>query len=134
MQYQRAETPAFLNGVNAAQRFLAHNFPAGSDRERLVVAHLDEDARCIGTSEHDGAPGSVDLPLRAIVVDMARLGSAGLIIAHNHPGGDTRPSRWDCAATRRLALACEAMDVALLDHLIFGNGQDCASMRRLGYL
>lgn len=134
MRYQRAETPALLNGVDAAQRFLAHSFPAGSDRERLVVAHLDEDARCIGTSEHDGALGSVDLPLRAIVADMARLGSAALVIAHNHPSGDSRPGRSDCAATQRLALACEMMDVALLDHLIFGNDQQCASMRRLGYL
>lgn len=134
MYYQRPETPALLNGVDAAARFLAPSFPLGGTQERLVVAHLDGDAHCIGTSEHDGLTSSVDLPLRTIIADMVRLGSAGLVIAHNHPGGDTRPSRSDCAATQRLALACDAMDVSLFDHLIFGADRSCSSMRRMGYL
>ena len=33
----------------------------------------------------------------------------------------------------RLALAAEAIDCAVLDHLVFGGG-DCSSLRQLGYL
>ena len=73
------------------------------------------------------------MPVREIIVDAARLGSTGLVLAHNHPGGDARPSKADCRATRKLARAAEALDLAVLDHLIFA-GQDCSSMRRMGLL
>lgn len=73
------------------------------------------------------------MPVKQIIVDAARLGSAALVLAHNHPGGDARPSSADCRATRKLARAAEALDVAVLDHLIFAGG-DCSSMRRMGLL
>lgn len=133
MKHQRAETPALLDGIEASRRFFASSFSVHTNRERLLVAHVDEKARCIGTSEHDGSVDAVDLPVRAILGDALRLGSAGLVIAHNHPGGRAEPSRSDCLATRRLSDACRSLDIALVDHLIFG-GSDVASMRRLGYL
>ncbi|HVF36882.1 MAG TPA: JAB domain-containing protein [Sphingomicrobium sp.] len=134
MRYQRAESPALLNGHEAARRFFASCF-VGADhsRERLWVAHVDEGARCIHVEHYEGDPSSVGVPVRDIVADAARLGSAGLVLAHNHPGGDSTPSNADCRATRRLAVAGESLDVALLDHLIFA-GDDCTSMRRLGLL
>jgi DNA repair protein RadC len=73
------------------------------------------------------------LPIREIIVDAARHGSAGILLAHNHPSGDARPSTSDCLATRRLATAAQALDCAVVDHLIFG-GAECTSLRRLGYL
>ena len=66
-------------------------------------------------------------------VDAARLGSVGVVLAHNHPSGDARPSGADCQATRKLARAGEAIDLAVLDHLIFA-GSNCNSMRRMGLL
>ena len=43
-----------------------------------------------------------------------------MLIAHNHPDGDLRPSAADMALTRRLAQGLAALDVMLLDHLILG--------------
>nr|WP_294847590.1 JAB domain-containing protein [uncultured Sphingomonas sp.] len=133
MRHQRAETPALLNGVEAARRFFAPSFPHGAEREKLVVAHVDSGARCIWTSQYDGQTDFVDLPIKTIIAEALRIGSSGIILAHNHPGGDTRPSRSDFAATRKLSLACDAIDLALLDHLILA-GKKCASMRQMGYL
>ena len=76
---------------------------------------------------------SAEFPLRAIITDAAVHGSAGIVLAHNHPSGDARPSESDCRATRRLAVAAEALDCAVLDHLVFA-GSDCTSLRQLGYL
>jgi len=67
------------------------------------------------------------------IADAANLGSAGIVLAHNHPSGDARPSDSDFRATRRLAVAAEAIDCSVLDHLVFG-ASDCTSMRQLGYL
>ena len=135
MRYQRAESPARLNGHDAARRFFAQCFSeAGTGgRERLWVAHLDDQARCMELSSHDGAAGDVPLPVRDIIRDAARLGSAGVMLAHNHPSGDARPSEADCRATRRLALAAEAIDLAVVDHLVFA-GTNCSSFRRMGLL
>ncbi|MBA3666774.1 MAG: JAB domain-containing protein [Sphingomonas sp.] len=135
MRYQRAESPALLNGHAAARRFFAACFDeAGSAQEQLWVAHVDQSAHCIQLDRYEGETAAVDLPVRTIVADAARLGSSGVVLAHNHPSGDANPSRADCRATRSLAQAAEAIDLTVLDHLIFAPGDECRSMRRMGLL
>jgi DNA repair protein RadC len=134
MRYQRAELPLNLDGLAAARDFfggcLAEEDPR---RESLWVAHVDERARCIHLSCHEGDETGTAFPIREIILDAAQHGSAGIVLAHNHPSGDARPSDSDCRATRRLATAAEALDCAVIDHLVFGGGE-CTSLRRLGYL
>ena len=60
-------------------------------------------------------------------------GSAGILLAHNHPSDDSRPSESDRIATRRLSKVAEAIDCRLIDHLIFG-GTSFTSFRELGLL
>src|SRR5574338_1334808 len=134
MRYQRAELPLKLDGLTAAKAFFA-GCMAETDptREKLWVAHVDDEARCIHVSQHDGDESRTCFPLRDIIADAAEHRSAGIVLAHNHPSGDSRPSASDCRATRRLASAAEALDCAVLDHLVFAGG-DCTSFRRLGLL
>ena len=134
MRHQRAEYPLKLDGLDAARTFFAGCF-ADSDlsRESLWVAHVDDQARCLHLSSHDGDETSADFPLRSIIADAAAHGSAGLVLAHNHPSGDSTPSAEDCRATRRLASAAEALDCAILDHLVFA-GAECTSFRSIGLL
>lgn len=134
MRYLRAESPALLNGHEAARSLFSACFTAGNPSlEHLLVAHVDTATRFLHLQEYPGEPASVGLPVREIIADAIRLGSAGVIIAHNHPSGDVRPSDADCRATRKLARVGEAIDLAVLDHLIFA-GHDCSSMRRMGLL
>lgn len=129
---QRAENPVALNGVEASRSFFAPCF-AQSVTESLWVAHVDEKARCIHLASYDGSADAVDIPVRSIIGDAIRFDSAGIVLAHNHPSGQAMPSRSDKVATRALAVAAEAIDLTLLDHLVFA-GEDCASFRRLGLL
>jgi DNA repair protein RadC len=134
MRYQRAESPARLNGLEAARAFFATCFADGDPtRERMWIAHLDDEARCMQLTCHEGGPTDVDIPVREIIRDAATIGSAGIVLAHNHPSGDPRPSDGDCRATRRLALAAEAIDLTIVDHLVFG-GSECSSFRKMGLL
>ena len=123
-----------LDGLASARSFFA-GCMANSDLslESLWVAHVDEQSRCVHLSRHQGDETGADFPLRTIIADAATHGSAAIVLAHNHPSGDARPSKSDCAATRRLAAAAEALDCTILDHLVFG-GKDCSSMRQMGYL
>ena len=130
MRYQRAETPLKLDGLDAARGFFAGCL-ADSDlsQESLWVAHLDDQAHCLHLSRHQGDPDSTGLPIRAILSDAVAHDSSGIVLAHNHPSGDARPSESDKRVTRKLATAAEALDCAVLDHLVFG-GRDVSSLRR----
>ncbi len=44
--------------------------------------------------------------------------AAALVVAHNHPSGDPRPSQEDRAVTRRLAAAGRLLGIPLLDHIV----------------
>jgi DNA repair protein RadC len=134
MRYQRAELPLKLDGLEAARGFFAGCFAsAAPDVENLWVAHVDNQARCVHLSRHGGGEKDAPFPLRSIIADAAAHNSAGLVLAHNHPSGDPTPSAQDCAATKRLATAAEALDCAVVDHLVFAGGQ-CTSLRLLGLL
>lgn len=136
MKFQRAQPPATLSGLDAARRFFAPSFDgvAAVAGERLIVAHVDKATRCLHVSEHDGDLDSVGLPIRTIVADALHYGSAGVVLAHSHPSGRAEPSKADCRATRLLAQAGEALDLTVVDHLIFATGGECCSMRRMGLL
>jgi DNA repair protein RadC len=59
--------------------------------------------------------------------------ASGVILVHNHPSGDPSPSPEDHAATRQLAEAGRALGIAVLDHVIIGEGS-FVSMAGLGLL
>ena len=134
MKCQRAESPLKLDGLDAARRFFASCF-ADTDpsRESLWVAHLDQEARCLHVSRHDGGPAGAQFPIRTIIADAALHGSAGVVLAHNHPSGNASPSESDRRATRRLAEAAQAIDLTVVDHVIFA-GSEYRSFRRMGLL
>jgi len=134
MRCQRAESPLKLAGFTNARLFfqdcLAESDP---DIETLWVAHVDSELRCVHLTHHDGDEGGTPFPLRDIIADAAQHCSAGIVLAHNHPSGDSRPSDADCRATRRLASAAKALDCTVIDHLVFADGE-CTSFRRIGLL
>jgi DNA repair protein RadC len=44
--------------------------------------------------------------------------SSSIILAHNHPSGNLKPSEGDKAITEKIRKACAFFDMNLLDHLI----------------
>jgi len=47
--------------------------------------------------------------------------AAAIICFHNHPSGDTEPSKDDIEATKRLIEAGKIMGIEILDHIIVGD-------------
>ncbi|HZB93784.1 MAG TPA: DNA repair protein RadC [Stellaceae bacterium] len=70
---------------------------------------------------------------REVVKRALELGASALIMVHNHPSGDTTPSKADIDMTRAVAKALTAVGIALHDHLVVGRGKH-ASFRSLGLL
>ena len=105
----------------------------GREAEAIGIAHLDAGRKVLAVAAFDGDADSAAMPFRAIVEEALRLGSAALVLAHNHPGGTPGPSGEDLAVTRRLAQVVEPLGIRLHDHLIFAGG-GCLSLRGLGLL
>jgi DNA repair protein RadC len=123
-----------LDCLRSAQTFFANCYE-GLDpaTETLWIAHLDNADLCVHLSRHDGDPTSAPFPLKGILRDAIELNSAGILLAHNHPSGDPRPSEADLAATRRLFFVSEALDCKVLDHLVLA-GDECTSFKAQGLL
>jgi DNA repair protein RadC len=47
-------------------------------------------------------------------------GASGIILAHNHPSGETQPSRQDIDLTDKIKQGAALLDISLLDHIIVG--------------
>lgn len=102
--------------------------------ETAGFAYLAGDGRLLGMRHvSSDCADALDLPLRQIVGDALAFDAAGVVMAHNHPSGDPRPSRGDRTATRRLLHALAPVEVRLVDHLIVARG-GAVSFRALGWL
>ena len=96
--------------------------------ERCAVA-LARSGKLLAAEEvARGTASFVSLRMREIAARALSLGADALLIGHNHPSGDPRPSACDLSATRRLMELCMALDIELIDHVIFA-GKIVHSMR-----
>jgi DNA repair protein RadC len=59
--------------------------------------------------------------------------AAGIICFHNHPSGDTVPSKEDIEVTERLVAAGEILGIIVMDHIIVGD-DDYISLRDIGVM
>ena len=89
------------------------------DRECFVALLLDGKNRISGL--HLVSQGSLNQSIvhpRETFKAAILANAAAVILAHNHPSGDTTPSSEDIAITRRLKEAGELLGVRILDHVI----------------
>jgi DNA repair protein RadC len=68
---------------------------------------------------------------REIVKRALELGATSLILVHNHPSGDTTPSRADIEMTKEIVRAASALNIKIHDHLIVSSAEQ-TSMKSLG--
>lgn len=102
--------------------------------ERVRVLHLN--SRNMLIRDELMAEGSIDqavIHVREVIRRAIDLGSAAIILVHNHPSGDPQPSRADIALTRDIAEAGRKLGIQVHDHIIIG-GSGHASMRGMGLL
>ncbi len=91
-------------------------------REIFVVLLLDGRNRKI--SEVRVSEGSLSASIvhpREVFLPAIRASAASILVVHNHPSGDSRPSAEDREVTWRLGRAGELLGIRLLDHVILGE-------------
>lgn len=105
----------------------------GLDRERFMALYLDarHRVRALETVSTGSLNASLVHP-REVFKPAIALSAAAVIVAHNHPSGDPRPSGDDLELTGRLDRCGELLGIALLDHLVVGDA-DITSIREYGW-
>lgn len=90
-----------------------------SEHEEFWMALVDNKNRLIGWEQI--SKGTVDqaavYPREVLGTALARKAS-GIILVHNHPGADPKPSVQDAEFTRRIKFAARELDIRVLDHLV----------------
>ncbi len=88
-------------------------------KETFKVLLLNNANKIIGyTTISDGGLTSTIVDVRVIIQTALVCNSTSIIITHNHPSGNPRPSIHDDNLTKKIKSACELMDIRLLDHII----------------
>ena len=102
--------------------------------EIFAVLFLDSQHRLIQLEElFRGTLTQTSVYPREVVVRALALNAASVVLAHNHPSGEARPSRADETLTHTLKAALALVDVRVLDHFIVTSSQ-AVSMAELGLL
>jgi DNA repair protein RadC len=102
---------------------------AGLPHEELWMLGLDMQHRLLGASRiSQGLSSYTAFVIPAILRRALDVGASHVILAHNHPGGDTTASEADIAMTAHLFHAACTVRLMLSDHIIV-SGRGFLSMR-----
>jgi len=104
-------------------------------QEQFIVIYLNQANKVIGTMNvFSGSIKSTVIDIKLILASGILLMSSGVIVAHNHPSGNLKPSREDLALTKRLSTALQYMEMKLVDHFIITPDDDYLSFANEGLL
>lgn len=105
----------------------------GKTREEFYALPLDTKGRLLGgvAPVSGGSVSAVTIRPAETFRQAIMLEATSVILAHNHPSGDPRPSAQDVEVTRELIAAGELLDIEVLDHVVIG-AKGFVSLRREG--
>lgn len=120
---------AFIDApATAAKILFAQSF--AREVENFWVLLLDQRHRLIETVLlYKGMTAGIYVQPAEVYREAVRRNARAVLVAHNHPSGDPRPSPEDVSMTITLTKAGEVLGVELLDHIILGSGDKFVSIR-----
>ena len=109
-----------IGGSRDVNEYIRSVYPVSIDiREAMVVLFLSNSNVSIGYSiaSIGGLTGTL-VDVRLVLRDALLTQATGLILIHNHPSGNLKPSQQDINVTDKVKKAANLLDIILLDHLI----------------
>ncbi len=104
------------------------------DTEEFHILYLNTKCHLIKDETHStGTINTSSVYPREILKEVLKIGATSIIIVHNHPTGDTTPSKADIQITNKIKETLKTIDVSLHDHLIVAKG-NYISFKMLGLL
>lgn len=92
------------------------------DHEQLWALYLDGQHRLInGQMLTKGTLTFTPIDARGIIKHALICNATAVILGHNHPSGNPRPSVSDIHQTDSIRQACRLLDIELVDHIIIAE-------------
>ena len=91
-------------------------------KEYFKVLFLNQANQVLGyTLISEGGITETSVDVRVILQAALLTNSVALVLAHNHPSGNLKPSRQDMEITKQVKNAAQLMRITVLDHLILAD-------------
>lgn len=132
LRHKAVESPKFLNFKNVID--YCQSCMSRLKTEQLRLLFMDARQKLIKDEVHQqGTVQEVNAYAREIVKRALDLGAASVILVHNHPSGESDPSKADIDFTIKVQEALGTVEIDLLDHIIIGKSGH-TSLKKLGYI
>jgi len=116
-EIERARKP--ITSSDIIYRYMRHHFDS-LDHEEFWILMLNRALRAIGEfCVSKGGMTATIVDIKLIVRQMLENGATAMILCHNHPSGNLKPSGEDDSITHRVKNAADIFDMRVIDHLIF---------------
>lgn len=101
---------------------IMHRYLQGLDHEECWVIFLNQSSRIIRKQRISvGGLASTQVDVRLILREALKVCATSLILVHNHPSGNVRPSTDDDRLTISLQQASKILNIRMLDHVIYAD-------------
>jgi DNA repair protein RadC len=116
-----ANLPAEVkDSKDSYERFLP--FIDDMRQEHFLVMYLNQSNHALKVEcLSNGGTTNVIADPKLIFKNALNLGATCLVLGHNHPSGNPRPSEDDRQLTKKLVAAGKLLDITVIDHIIIGN-------------
>jgi DNA repair protein RadC len=107
----------------------------GEEQEVILAIYLNAKNRVIEIKEI--TRGLVDCSMchpREVYRGAIMANACRVLVAHNHPSGDPKPSANDIQCTKDLVEAGKILQIELVDHIVIGDGANYVSLRESGLI
>lgn len=136
--YSRNQTSMFIRTSQNAVEILSPHFESCIDlKEICLCATLSKRNEVLGIYQvSSGSNSGTIVDITKITAKAILTNASAVILAHNHPSGNPKPSPQDIDITKKLKSALDLFDIRLLDHIILYQEDSVkyTSMAEEGYM
>ena len=113
-----------ISNSQGAYEILTNLFPENTMdyRETFIVLYLNRANQVLGYSViSQGGTSNTTVDIKMVIQTALLANASCIMLAHNHPSGNLRPSSDDNRITNRIIEAARLFDITVLDHIIITN-------------
>lgn len=122
LKYSHADDCPYIHSPNDAA-YLVPDMQL-LEKEQIRVLLLNTKNRVLGIETiYQSTLNTAEIRIAEVFRPAILRSAAAIVVIHNHPSGDPKPSPEDVHITRALVKAGDLLDIQVLDHVIIGLGR-----------
>ena len=130
-----SDRPKVSSSQEAYELFIQYWNESITHIESMKIILLNRASRVLGIADlSTGGTNGCLLDLKIVFQYAIKANASSIILAHNHPSGNLKPSDADLSITRKVNDAARLLDIQLLDHLILSPEDNYYSLSDEGDL